>query len=98
MQNKLDHAMKEVTDKYMILEEAEKTAVRTALIEERGRFCLFISCLRPFVVRITLDKILNWKTSTPPKKRLIDWCLMPTLAVFQLYCGVIKFKKKEKRN
>lgn len=53
MQNKLDHAMKEVTDKYMMLEEAEKTAVRTALIEERGRFCLFISCLRPFVVRIT---------------------------------------------
>lgn len=49
MQNKLDHAMKEVTDKYMLLEEAEKTAVRTALIEERGRFCLFISCLRPFV-------------------------------------------------
>ena len=49
MQNKLDHAMKEVTDKYMMLEEAEKTAVRTALIEERGRFCLFISCLRPFV-------------------------------------------------
>jgi hypothetical protein len=24
---------------------------------------------------------------------LIDWCLMPTLAVFQLYCGVNKFNK-----
>ncbi|XP_063441011.1 protein MTSS 1-like isoform X6 [Mytilus trossulus] len=49
MQTKLDHAMKDVTDKYMMLEEAEKSAVRTALIEERSRFCLFISCLRPFV-------------------------------------------------
>ena len=28
---------------------------------------------------------LNRKTFP---KRLIDWCLMPTLAVFQLYCGV----------
>ncbi|XP_071172979.1 protein MTSS 1-like isoform X7 [Mytilus edulis] len=49
MQTKLDHAMKDVTDKYLMLEEAEKSAVRTALIEERSRFCLFISCLRPFV-------------------------------------------------
>lgn len=49
IQTKLDHAMKDVTDKYMMLEEAEKSAVRTALIEERSRFCLFISCLRPFV-------------------------------------------------
>jgi len=23
---------------------------------------------------------------------MIDWCLMPTLAVFQLYCGVNKFQ------
>jgi hypothetical protein len=22
---------------------------------------------------------------------LIDWCLMPTLEIFQLYCGVNKF-------
>ena len=20
---------------------------------------------------------------------LIDWCLMPTLAIFQLYCGIV---------
>jgi len=24
---------------------------------------------------------------------LIDWCLMPTFAVFQLYCGMNKFYK-----
>ncbi|XP_069113554.1 protein MTSS 2-like isoform X2 [Argopecten irradians] len=49
MQMKLDSAMQDVNDKYLLLEETEKNAVRTALIEERGRFCLFISCLRPFV-------------------------------------------------
>ncbi|XP_033754842.1 protein MTSS 1-like isoform X3 [Pecten maximus] len=49
MQIKLDSAMQDVNDKYLLLEETEKNAVRTALIEERGRFCLFISCLRPFV-------------------------------------------------
>ncbi|XP_060071624.1 protein MTSS 2-like isoform X2 [Ylistrum balloti] len=49
MQLKLDSAMQDVNDKYLLLEETEKNAVRTALIEERGRFCLFISCLRPFV-------------------------------------------------
>ena len=42
--------MQDVNDKYMLMEEAEKNAVRTALIEERGRFCLFISCIKPFVV------------------------------------------------
>jgi len=25
------------------------------------------------------------------KERLIDWCLTPTLAIFQLYRGVNKF-------
>ncbi|ESO90872.1 hypothetical protein LOTGIDRAFT_122591, partial [Lottia gigantea] len=49
MQSKLDHAMHDVNDKYKLLEETEKNALRTALIEERGRFCLFISCIKPFV-------------------------------------------------
>ncbi|XP_021359521.1 metastasis suppressor protein 1-like isoform X4 [Mizuhopecten yessoensis] len=49
MQIKLDSAMQDVNDKYLLLEETEKTAVRNALIEERGRFCIFIGCLRPFV-------------------------------------------------
>ena len=50
MQNQLDSAMQDVTDKYLLLEETEKSAVRSALIEERSRFCLFISCLKPVVV------------------------------------------------
>ncbi|PVD20796.1 hypothetical protein C0Q70_18957 [Pomacea canaliculata] len=49
MQLKLDVAMQDVNAKYLQLEEAEKNSVRTALIEERGRFCLFISCIKPFV-------------------------------------------------
>ena len=51
MQNRLDSALQDVGDKFMMLEETEKNAVRTALIEERSRFCLFISCLKPVVVR-----------------------------------------------
>ncbi|KAK6185083.1 hypothetical protein SNE40_007400 [Patella caerulea] len=49
MQSKLDHAMHDVNEKYKLLESTEKNALRTALIEERGRFCLFISCIKPFV-------------------------------------------------
>lgn len=35
---------------YLLLEETEKQAVRRALIEERGRFCSFITFLQPVVV------------------------------------------------
>lgn len=35
---------------YLLLEETEKQAVRKALIEERGRFCTFITFLQPVVV------------------------------------------------
>ncbi|KAK3603931.1 hypothetical protein CHS0354_042942 [Potamilus streckersoni] len=49
MQARLDCAMQDVSDKYYQLEETEKNVVRMALIEERGRFCHFITCLKPFV-------------------------------------------------
>lgn len=52
MQLKLDNAMDDVNSRYQALEMAEKNSVRTALIEERSRFCFFISYLRPFVVRM----------------------------------------------
>lgn len=35
---------------YLLLEETEKQAVRRALIEERSRFCTFITFLQPVVV------------------------------------------------
>ncbi|GFR82721.1 metastasis suppressor protein 1 [Elysia marginata] len=49
MQHKLDASMLEVNSKYHQLEETEKNSLRSALIEERSRFCLFITCLKPFV-------------------------------------------------
>ncbi|XP_058503732.1 protein MTSS 1-like isoform X8 [Solea solea] len=48
-QPQLDSAMQDVSDKYILLEEAEKQALRKALIEERQRFCCFVAMLRPVV-------------------------------------------------
>lgn len=51
---------------YLLLEETEKQAVRRALIEERGRFCTFITFLQPVVVGpagqsgIQSSPQLNW--------------------------------------
>ncbi|MFT7816151.1 metastasis suppressor protein 1 isoform X3 [Arapaima gigas] len=47
IQPQLDCAMQDVNDKYLLLEETEKQAVRKALVEERSRFCTFVSMLRP---------------------------------------------------
>ncbi|XP_045069675.1 protein MTSS 1-like isoform X6 [Coregonus clupeaformis] len=49
VQPQLDSAMQDVSDKYLLLEETEKQAVRKALIEERSRLCTFVSMLRPVV-------------------------------------------------
>lgn len=50
LQPQLDNALQDVNDMYLLLEETEKQAVRKALIEERGRFCTFITFLQPVVV------------------------------------------------
>ncbi|XP_063042250.1 protein MTSS 1-like isoform X2 [Engraulis encrasicolus] len=47
LQPQLDSALQDVSDKYLLLEETEKQAVRKALVEERTRFCSFVSMLRP---------------------------------------------------
>uniref|UniRef100_A0A4W4H322 IMD domain-containing protein n=1 Tax=Electrophorus electricus TaxID=8005 RepID=A0A4W4H322_ELEEL len=49
LQPQLDSAMQDVNDMYLLMEETEKQAVRRALVEERGRFCTFISLLQPVV-------------------------------------------------
>ncbi|XP_042336786.1 protein MTSS 2 isoform X7 [Sceloporus undulatus] len=49
LQPQLDNALQDVNDMYLLLEETEKQAVRKALIEERGRFCTFITYLQPVV-------------------------------------------------
>ncbi|XP_075033564.1 protein MTSS 1-like isoform X2 [Mixophyes fleayi] len=43
----LDSVLQDVSDKYVLLEETEKRAVYRALVEERGRFCMFVSFLKP---------------------------------------------------
>ncbi|XP_059194958.1 protein MTSS 1-like [Centropristis striata] len=48
-QPQLDSAMQDVSDKYILLEETEKQALRKALIEDRQRFCCFVAMLRPVV-------------------------------------------------
>ncbi|XP_072135397.1 protein MTSS 2 isoform X3 [Mobula birostris] len=45
----VENAVQDVNDMYLLLEEMEKQAVRKALIEERGRFCTFITFLQPVV-------------------------------------------------
>lgn len=49
LQPQLDSALQDVNDMYLLMEETEKQAVRKALIEERGRFCTFITFLKPVV-------------------------------------------------
>lgn len=43
----LDSALQDVNTRYAVLEEVEKRAVCRALIEERGRFCSFVTMLKP---------------------------------------------------
>uniref|UniRef100_A0A8C2QAV3 MTSS I-BAR domain containing 2a n=1 Tax=Cyprinus carpio TaxID=7962 RepID=A0A8C2QAV3_CYPCA len=50
LQPQLDSAMQDVSDMYLLMEETEKQAVRRALLEERGRYCTFISFLQPVVI------------------------------------------------
>ncbi|KAM3613478.1 uncharacterized protein V6R79_000321 [Siganus canaliculatus] len=49
IQPQLDSAMQDVSDKYILLEETEKQALRKALIEDRQRICWFVAMLRPVV-------------------------------------------------
>ena len=43
----MDSTMLELTKNLKILQDTEKTACRKALIEQRSRYCLFVTALRP---------------------------------------------------
>ncbi|XP_004548887.3 protein MTSS 1 isoform X1 [Maylandia zebra] len=43
----LDNALQDVNVRYAVLEDTEKRAVCRALIEERARYCSFVSMLKP---------------------------------------------------
>ncbi|XP_014671553.1 PREDICTED: MTSS1-like protein [Priapulus caudatus] len=55
-QKQLQCHLQNVSDKYLLLEETEKNAVRQAMIEERNRFCLFVNSVRP-VVDVELEML-----------------------------------------
>uniref|UniRef100_A0AAQ5XFT6 IMD domain-containing protein n=2 Tax=Amphiprion ocellaris TaxID=80972 RepID=A0AAQ5XFT6_AMPOC len=71
LQPQLDSAMQDVSDKYLLLEETEKQAVRKALVEERSRFCCFVSMLRPVEEEMSmLGEITHLQTLTDDLKIL----------------------------
>ncbi|KAK5854610.1 hypothetical protein PBY51_004790 [Eleginops maclovinus] len=72
LQPQLDSAMQDVSDKYLLLEETEKQAVRKALVEERSRFCCFASMLKPVVEEemSMLGEITHLQTLTDDLKTL----------------------------
>ncbi|KAM8914331.1 protein MTSS 1 isoform 4-T4 [Spinachia spinachia] len=47
VRGQLDNALQDVNVRYAVLEETEKRAVCRALIEERARYCSFVSMLKP---------------------------------------------------
>uniref|UniRef100_UPI003AABA51E protein MTSS 1 n=2 Tax=Centroberyx TaxID=88664 RepID=UPI003AABA51E len=47
VRGQLDSALQDVNVRYAVLEETEKRAVCRALIEERGRYCSFVTMLKP---------------------------------------------------
>ncbi|KAM9814068.1 protein MTSS 1 [Neosynchiropus ocellatus] len=47
VRGQLDSALQDVNVRYAVLEETEKRAVCRALLEERARYCSFVSMLKP---------------------------------------------------
>ncbi|XP_035386603.1 protein MTSS 1-like isoform X7 [Electrophorus electricus] len=72
IQPQLDSAVQDVNDKYLLLEETEKQAVRRVLVEERARFCGFVSMLRPVVDEemSMLSEIIHLQTIADDLKTL----------------------------
>ncbi|XP_024123049.1 protein MTSS 1 isoform X6 [Oryzias melastigma] len=72
IQPQLNSAMQDVSDKYILLEENEKQALRKALIEERQRFCCFVGMLRPVVDEETsmLGELTHLQTISEDLKAL----------------------------
>lgn len=53
LHNKLNSAIQEVSNYYDMLQEREKQALRSAMIEERSRFCTLFNLVKPVMVSVT---------------------------------------------
>lgn len=49
LQKRLESGLQDVTERRQLLEEAEKQAIRAAMLEERSRFCTFVTFFKPIV-------------------------------------------------
>jgi len=60
-QNQLQSSLQDFNTKRLALEAVERNAVRSAFVEERRRFCIFIKCLQPVMVckRLCSNAALN---------------------------------------
>lgn len=88
IQPQLDSAMQDVSDKYILLEETEKHALRKALIEDRQRFCCFVAMLRPVVVSKAGKKERNEPKLLRDRK--LSYSVMSLLFVLFPQTGKIK--------
>lgn len=53
----LESAIRDQAEKRQLLEDIGKQALRAALTEERSRFCVFVSYLKPVIVRTSYNLI-----------------------------------------
>jgi len=51
--DQLEVAVREANERLAALHNLERQSVRSALIEERGRLCLFVCGLKPVMVRVS---------------------------------------------
>jgi len=49
-QNQLQLALQDFQTKRLAFETMERNAVRSAFVEERQRYCIFLKCLHPVLV------------------------------------------------
>lgn len=50
LHRRVESSLQDFNERMLALEEIEKKAVRSALVEERSRFCLLVAFLKPVVV------------------------------------------------
>lgn len=93
----MDSALQDVNDMYLLLEETEKQAVRRALIEERGRFCTFITFLQPVVVGLLITWSLplgGWGRGRTQDRPLNPLCTWPENRVSQLVTLLLNLNRR----